>query len=71
MDCSTAKKPFKKMKTIPAVVKSEDSSILPKEFDFLKEMTSHVDPGTFSWDEIDIWVTTTHPWIHTWTLIEP
>jgi len=60
MGCSNAKIPFKEVKTIPAVIESEDAAISPEEFDFLKEMTSRIDPGTFSWDEMDVWVTT-HP----------
>lgn len=60
MGCSNAKIPFKEVKTIPAVIESEDAAISPEEFDVLKEMTSRIDPGTFSWDEMDVWVTT-HP----------
>ena len=57
MNCSTSKKKVKKVKVISTVIKSEDQSVSPESFDFIEEMMKRIDPGTFCWDDMDVWVT--------------
>lgn len=54
MSCSTSKRKIREVKVIPTVIKSEDVSVSPEEFDLLMEMKKRIDPGTFSWDEISL-----------------
>ena len=60
MNCSTSKMKIRDVKTIPVVVEAEDGSVSPETFDLLEEMMKQIDPGTFSWNDMDVWVTI-HP----------
>lgn len=58
MNCSTSKKKIKDVRSIPTIIKSKNESVSSENFDFLEEMKKRINPGTFSWDNMDVWVTT-------------
>lgn len=57
---STKKIRVKDLKGIPTVVSCEDTSASPETFNLLKEMMKRIDAGPYTWDEMEVWVTT-HP----------
>jgi len=62
MSNKTPKKKVSEVKGIPTIIKSEDKPSSVETFDFLEEMKKRINPRPYSWDEIDVWVTT-HPTI--------
>lgn len=59
-DYSTKKIKIKNLEEILTVLSCEDASISSETFDLLEEMMKRINPSTFSWDDMDVWVTT-HP----------
>lgn len=51
---STKSIKIKNLKEILTVVSCEDCSVSPETFDFLEEMMKRINPGTFSWDEMEV-----------------
>lgn len=54
---STRKMKITDLKEIPTAVTCEDASVSPEEFDLLEEMMKRIKPGTFSWNDMDVWIT--------------
>jgi hypothetical protein len=55
---STRRIRIRELTEIPTIVRCEDAFICSETFDLLKEIKKHIDPGSYSWDQIDIWMTT-------------
>ena len=57
MSAETSKKKMSEIKSIPAILTSENKDV-SKTFDFLEEIKKHINPAPYSWGEMNVWVTT-------------
>jgi len=59
-DYSSKKTEIGILKAIPTTISCKDNSISPETFDLLEEMMKRIDPNPYSWNEMEVWMTT-HP----------